>query len=242
MTSHRIYASFSRIYEAFEGATSAETWRLGILPELVRCECRVSRILDLGAGTGVGHRVLSVAFPQSTVISLERCAEMLEGSCIPIESRLLADMADFRYEGPPFDFVVCGFDALNYLSKTELAGCLTSVAAVLKPGGRFIFDYLSRQLLKYDWGHLDTSRSNGRSTLHTQHRYEPLLDRTRVQLYIAQDDIPIGHETHFHYCVNPFDLYELASNTGFEQAHVRNLNDSGFSPSHTTHVWTLRRG
>jgi SAM-dependent methyltransferase len=235
-----IYRGWASIYDQFELDASIDTWRRGIVPELTRLGCATHRILDLGAGTGVGRRLLLDAFPGSSVVCLDQSADMLSVGGIPAEVAIVADMTNF-YIAEPFDFVVSGFDALNYLSPSELASCFSCVARALRTGGKLVFDYSSRKLLKYDWRELDYVRHSGNLHLAGRHRYDSALDCTRVDLTLSHDGRQIWRETHHHYTVDPFVLDELAREAGLTVLYGRNIGGQTYSPAERTHVWVLAR-
>jgi SAM-dependent methyltransferase len=241
------YGAWAQAYDEFEGEASADTWRRGIVAELGRLGCRADhRVLDLGAGTGMGMRLLGRAFPGVRVDSLDRSASMLARGGIPPESSIVADMADFQVTPGAYDFVVSGFDALNCLDPYRLARCLACAAAALRPGGWLVFDYSSRRMLKYDWADQRVERRGAAGRLQVRLAYEPVLDRTRVELALrGEDEAGRGeqwHETHHHYTVDPFLMEELARAAGLEVPCVRNLDGEGFSPASTTHLYVMRRG
>jgi ubiquinone/menaquinone biosynthesis C-methylase UbiE len=235
------YDSWASLYELFESEAAIETWRMGIVAELKRFGCGGHRILDIGAGTGIGRRTMLEAFPTSTVVSLDRSENMLRIGAAPPDQAIVADMSNFRIDGASFDFVVSGFDAMNCLSSENLARCLKSVCQALKPGGRLIFDYSTRKMLKYDWRDLKLVREEKGFHMTIRHRYEPLLDRTRVDLELRTADELQWCEEHYHYTVDPFFLHELAMDAGLDVRYVRNIDSGEFSPSHDTHVWVLQR-
>ena len=236
-----IYRGWASVYESFELAASLDTWKQGIVSELRRLGCVDARILDIGAGTGIGRRALLDAFPACTVISLDQSADMLAMGRIPTGLAIVADMSSFRIDEAGFDFVVSGFDALNYLAKEDLGNCLACVASALRLGGRMVFDYSTRKLLKYDWGHLDYVREHDGMQLACSHRYEPLLDRTRVDLELTRRSELLWRETHHHYSVDPFDLHELALASDLHVLYGRDIDREQFSPASGTHVWVLER-
>lgn len=241
MANGEIYGRWASVYEAFEEEASIDTWRQGIIRELVALAPKTARILDIGAGTGIGRREILRQLPDATVFCLDRSADMLEIGGAPAELRIVADMADFTLAGEDFDFVVCGFDALNYLHRYDLLRCLECVAAALRPGGRLIFDYSSRRLLREDWGFLDVARPRGRATLKSSHRYDPVLDRTTVWLSYWEDGEETWREVHRHYAIDPSDLYVLARHAGLEVLTARDIDKDTFSPAGATHVWVLER-
>lgn len=236
-----IYRGWASVYESFEAAASLDTWKQGVVRELRRLGCADARILDIGAGTGIGRRALLDAFPGCTVVSLDQSADMLERGRIPPDLAVVADMSSFRIDEAGFDFVVSGFDALNYLAKEDLGNCFACVASALRVGGRLVFDYSTRKLLKYDWGHLDCVREADGMQLACSHRYEPLLDRTRVDLALTRSGELLWRETHHHYSVDPYDLHELAAASNLHVLYGRDIDREQFSPASGTHVWVLER-
>lgn len=235
------YTAWAAVYEEFEGETSRATWRDGIVAELARLGCSGgARVLDLGAGTGIGRRVLGEAFPGIHVDSLDRSAEMLRAGGVPPDTAIVADMAGFAVPEGGYDYVVSGFDALNCLDRYRLGGCLACASAALRPGGRMVFDYSSRRVLKYDWADLRVERDGAAGRLRVQTRYEPVLDRTRVELSLH--DHAGGErwaEAHHHYTVDPFLMEELARQAGLRVLRVRDLAGDTYSPGSITHLYVM---
>jgi SAM-dependent methyltransferase len=236
-----IYHELASFYEAFEGEMSRWTWRHGIVAELGKLGCCNHRILDLGAGTGIGRRLMADRFPECRVMSLDQSQTMLDFGQIPEEFRIIDDMSRFDTERAGYDFVVSGYDALNYLSEHELQSCLQCVASALKPSGKMIFDYSSRKLIKYDWGKLRVERTAAGVQLTSIHDYDAMLDRTRVKLLITRNGQEIFTETHHHYSIDPYLLHELASTAGLSVQYVRDIDRQEFSPSSTTHVYVIEK-
>jgi SAM-dependent methyltransferase len=237
-----LYDLWAATYAAFEGSVASDTWEHGILPEVLALGLSSPRILDLGAGTGVGRDRLLAAIPDASVVSLDRSAKMLAAGRIPEAERVVADMADFRLAPDSFDVAVCGFDAFNYLDANGVDGCLRSLAPCLRPGSYFIFDYSSRKMLKYDWGNLQSAtRASGR-VLHRDHRWDPVLNLSRTELVLLNArERPVWRELHVQYALDPSDLYELARRHGFEIERVRDINGETYSPGAPMHVYVLRR-
>ncbi|WP_069885203.1 class I SAM-dependent methyltransferase [Streptomyces luteocolor] len=232
------YAHWAGTYELFEGETARETWRLGIAAELAKLVEGPARVLDLGAGTGVGARVLGELLPQLDVTSLDRSAEMLDRGEVPKDRQVVADMAGFR-AGEGYDFVVSGFDALNYLPPSDLASCLSCAADALRPGGHMVFDYSSRKVLKSDWGALEYENEKDGHTLHRRHHWESAFDRSRTVLTLRRGAETLWHETHLQYVMDPFTLEETARGHGLRTVSVRDIDGDAYSPAHTTHVYVL---
>ncbi|WP_062650028.1 class I SAM-dependent methyltransferase [Streptomyces maremycinicus] len=235
------YENWADTYELFEGTMSEDTWRQGIGAELIKLAHGPVRILDLGAGTGMGTRVLAELVPRGEVVSLDRSAAMLEHGGIPPERRIVGDMADFTTDPDSFDFVVSGFDALNYLPLADLAGCLAGAAAALRQGGHLVFDYSSRKVLQEDWRDLEHEESRNGVRLHRRHRWDPALRRSRSVLTLFDAERMLWRETHLQYVVDPFTMEEIGRAAGLSTVRVRDIDGEGFTPGHTTHVYVLRK-
>lgn len=239
MEKEGIYNCWASAYESFEAEVSIDTWRSGILKELSAYNCTDPIILDIGAGTGIGRRLILDMMPQATVFCLDRSPRMLEVGAVPPEYAIVADMAAFEPTENAYDFVVCGFDALNYLHRYDLLRCLTWVARALKPGGQMIFDYSSQRLLREDWGHLDVTRMAGSGELSSSHRYDPLVDRTTVSLSLAEGGVERWREVHRHYGVDVSEMDRLVRLAGLCVRSVRDVTGDRFLPGSVSHLWTL---
>ncbi|MCZ2523487.1 class I SAM-dependent DNA methyltransferase [Streptomyces sp. HB2AG] len=115
----------------------------------------VSDVLEVCCGTGL---VLEeIARRGYRVTGLDRSAPMLEvararlGDDVPL---VRAELPDIPME-ETFDAVVCVGAALNYMpDEGELEKTFRSVGSVLRPGGSFVFDVLSRRMMD---GHAGSS-------------------------------------------------------------------------------------
>jgi len=95
------------------------------------------RILDLGCGTG--QLTAKIAEAGAHVVGLDNSAEMLATARTnyPAIEFHLADAAAFHFDDP-FDAVFSNA-ALHWVQDAE--GVVRSVAATLKPGGRFVAEF-----------------------------------------------------------------------------------------------------
>lgn len=236
-----IYGKWASVYERFEREAALETWRRGVVVEIRRLGARPgARILDLGAGTGIGRRVLLEEVRGARVVCLDQSIAMLEAGGVPSDLRVVTNMAAFALD-ERFDFVVSGFDALNYLGVADLATCFASVASVLRDDGWLVFDYSSRRLLKYEWGDLAYVSLADGMALERKHLYEPEADRTRIDLRLVKDGRVDWEETHYHQSVDPYTIDELAEAAGLALVRVRDVDSETFSPGAPTHVYMLRK-
>ncbi|NTV62790.1 MAG: class I SAM-dependent methyltransferase [Oscillochloris sp.] len=111
------------------------------------------RALDLACGTGAAALALAQAGAQ--VVGVDRSQAMLQiarararDMGLPLrwlvaDMRRMGDTPKARSMLRPasFDLITCLYDSLNYLTRPDdLAIVCTKAAALLQPGGRFVFD------------------------------------------------------------------------------------------------------
>ncbi|NJM05567.1 class I SAM-dependent methyltransferase [Candidatus Gracilibacteria bacterium] len=139
-----IYSSYAPIYEAIgQGAFAAALMRRllseGALP---------AQMLDLACGTGAASLVCAAA--GSIVTGIDRSAEMLAiarekaqylGYPIAFHQGDMRQASALPLKPASYDLAVCLYDSLNYLlADGDLHAVCAGVSALLRPGGRFIFD------------------------------------------------------------------------------------------------------
>ena len=97
-----------------------------------------SSILDLGSGTGVTAARVLERHPGSELVGVDSSAPMLELARRTVPSGVFLEQ---RLEDPlppgPFDVVTSAF-AVHHLSSEMKRDLFARVAAVLRPGGRFV--------------------------------------------------------------------------------------------------------
>jgi SAM-dependent methyltransferase len=240
------YDEFAEVYARYNGAPSRMVWQLGVGAELAKLVTGPARVLDLGAGTGVGTEILAEMAPEAEVTALDQSVRMLERSGVPPERRVVADFADFRVPGPPFDLVVSGFGTLNYLPLDRMADCLACVSDALRPGGYLVFDYSSRRFLSVEAGgppvDVPCAGADDGHRLHRRrHTFETALNRSRTYVTYYRGDQPLWRHTHVNYAFDPYALEELARAAGLETLVVRNLVDQQFGPGQPMHVYLMQR-
>jgi tRNA (cmo5U34)-methyltransferase len=117
--------AYGRLQEAVAGATEG---------------VRASSLLDLGAGTGETLAAVLARHPGCAAVGIDKSAGMLEAATTrlagyPVELTV-ADLADPLPQGP-FDLVISAL-AVHHLEGPAKADLFARVAAVLRPGGRFV--------------------------------------------------------------------------------------------------------
>jgi 2-polyprenyl-3-methyl-5-hydroxy-6-metoxy-1,4-benzoquinol methylase len=136
------YQALSRVYDA--GWSDFSLQYAPVVTDLLETRgIRHARVLDLGCGTGL--LALALARAGHTVRGVDASLPMLRlarraARGVPGVSFVRGDLLDPQ-PGGPYDVVVCAYDALNYLRRlADVKKLFRQVAAVLKPGGLFLFD------------------------------------------------------------------------------------------------------
>jgi SAM-dependent methyltransferase len=147
-------------------------------------------------------------------------------------------MADFEL-GETFDFVVCGFDALNYVPPAFLGDFFDRARAHLDPGGHVVFDYSTPKVLREDWARLDYVNHTEEGDLARSHRWDESTGRSVTSLRFLRDEKVLWEEVHVQYALDAYELYRVVARRGFEVRLVRDIDAATYTPSSTTHVWVL---
>ncbi|MFP4164633.1 MAG: class I SAM-dependent DNA methyltransferase [Chitinispirillaceae bacterium] len=156
-----IYRNLSRFYDEKWG--DWHKLHIPVLCRLLESRCPpVSRILDLGCGTGAlvehlcsrGHRAEGIdVSPEMIEIAKKRD---VQGSPFRVQN-LCRFSTDQKY-----DLVTCTFHTLNYQEKSLLDDLFFSVSMALNMGGVFLFDsYTEHQLRKNHHGSVKHTSGSG---------------------------------------------------------------------------------
>ena len=109
----------------------------------------VRDVLDVCCGTGLMAKELQIL--GYDVVGVDASQAMLDRAASALGSAQglhLATLPQLGVAGP-FDAAISTFDGLNYLSPTDLASSLIAVAAALRPGGWFIFDLHTDEMMRF---------------------------------------------------------------------------------------------
>src|SRR5688572_31736258 len=107
---------------------------------------KLSRVLELAAGTGVVTRALATALPQDVaIVATDLNQAMLDqaaavGAARAVEWRQ-ADAMQLPFEDAAFDAVVCQFGVMFFPDKPK---AFAEARRVLRPGGVFVFNAWDR--------------------------------------------------------------------------------------------------
>ena len=107
---------------------------------------RLSRVLEVAAGTGVVTRALAAALPGSvSIVATDLNQAMLDHAALVGTARAVewrqADAMQLPFAEATFDAVVCQFGAMFFPEKPK---AFAEARRVLRPGGVFIFNVWDR--------------------------------------------------------------------------------------------------
>jgi SAM-dependent methyltransferase len=225
------------------GPLAEQTWRQGILAEVTRLGLTAGTVVvDLGAGTGFGGRLLPTVVAAPYRIGVDGSSSMLRHAADAYERVEVADLRRLPLDPATAGLVVSGFDTLNYLDAEALAACLAQVARIMTGSGWLVFDYSSPQLIRGTWrDHTQVDElPDGR--VRWRHRYDPRGHRCVSTVErLDRTDAVRWQETHVQYALDTYELHALAVRAGLQVDRVRDLDRDQFSPAAHTHVWTLRK-
>jgi SAM-dependent methyltransferase len=235
------FSKWADVYEEAVGEMARLTWASGIIPEIVRSQRLKGSILDLGCGTGVGGRMLKAIAP-FRVVGLDRCSEMLARSSGVYDRIIQGDFGAFEIQDESFDFIVSGFDSLNYLSTEQLSSFFKCAQTVLRDEGKIIFDYSAPQLLYEKWRDTSDRQMLSQGILDWTMRCPSPTDGCEITLSwknFAENEI--WKERHVQFTHDCYQIHALAQQAGLVIDRVRNWNTDQFSPSVGTHVYVIGR-
>lgn len=169
-------AEYDRLRFGGAGGAWVNERELNLIEELLPPS---GRVLDLGAGTGrLSRRLSERAYD---VVALDTSAEMLKvtrAAAIPV---IQADGFRLPFRSGAFDAVVALRVAFHY---ADLSSLLRGARAVLKPGGRLVFDtyrWTPRALFA-----LDAARWGGKCFVHPTEKVAEAAARAGLRVSAEQ--------------------------------------------------------
>lgn len=242
MQSHtQAYKCWASDYETVVGKLSQETWQYGIIEEIKSIEIVKGKVLDAGAGTGIGAKSLK-ELGNFHVASLDQSPEMLELAKKNSDEIIVADLNQFSLEKSKFDVIVSGFNALNYLNRVSLANFFQNASNCLKPSGYIIFDYSSLRLFQEYWENLSYETAVSQGTLLWNHQYNYVNQCSNTHITLIDDNkTEIWSEAHIQYSFDVFEIYQLAKQANLTVSRVRDIKKKYFSPSSYTYLYVIQK-
>jgi len=140
-----VFEKYAEYYDVYYAGKDYDGECNFIEAGLVRFGQRPQTILDLACGTGNhglrlarrGYQICGVDLSAAMISQYKRKAEA-QGSSVELHEQ------DLRHLelGRQFDAAICMFDAIDYLPvNADLTAFLRRVAAHVRPGGVFLFDF-----------------------------------------------------------------------------------------------------
>ncbi|MCA9772986.1 MAG: methyltransferase domain-containing protein [Myxococcales bacterium] len=191
-----MYEHFARVYDnEYSLAYADETVERA---EALFDEFGVSpgRMLDLACGTGTF--ALEMASRWWEVVGVDLSPQMLaiardKAARAGLAHRarwIEADMRDVKIEGD-VDVAVCWYDSLNHLLSVEDLGVtFERVAAVLKPGGLFVFDVNTLLMFEAIWSGSNHFLDMAETAVGWELDYDPDTGRghARIAAFYREED------------------------------------------------------
>lgn len=233
------YDNWAVTYEECVHELASSTWEDGIIRELRALGVTKGRIMDAGAGTGIGCRMMRT-LGDFDITAVDRSPNMLAQLRNSADRVLLADLTELPDNLGPFDIIVSGFDTLNYLSSVALSRFLSGARALLAPSAMLIFDYSTPRLLRESWKDRTYAQtlSDGRELVWA-HRWDGNGECSRTTLTLRRGDTVLWKEEHIQFAFDTYQLHQIAAAAGLRIRRMRNIDSPEFSPDADTHLLVL---
>jgi malonyl-CoA O-methyltransferase len=197
-----VVRAFDRASSSYDAAaTLQERVRRELLLRLDELPVQPLRILDLGAGTGLGARALKLRYPKAAVVAADIAPGMLAQA--RGQSRWLRRFERVRADAYTLPFIEGAFDLVfsNLMLQwcDDLDAVFGEIARVLKPGGLLLFSTFGPDTLaelRASWERAGDARNHvnhffdahalGSALMHAQ-LAEPVLDVDRI--VVEYDDV-----------------------------------------------------
>ncbi len=233
------YSKWYNLYNESVSELSIDTWEKGIITELVNLNIKKGKVLDVGAGTGIGADLLKKV-GNFYLVACDQSKEMLSLAMNKYDDIYISDINNLNID-EKLDLIVSGFDTINYLDETSLEIFLEKASKFLKKDGYLIFDYSSPKLLQVDWEDLSYEDVLSNKILKWHHKYNKKLKRSETNISLYEDNIRIWSEKHIQYSYSPFDIFQKTKRLNLSIIKVRNIENSLFSPECNTHLFVIRK-
>lgn len=173
-------------------------------------------VLDLACGAGaLTDRLAAIAGEVVAADASEAMLARARSRCLG-HANVTFLHADFRAlpADRRFDAVVCSGDSLNYVADvSELTAAFRAVAAVLEPGGWFLFDVSTTYGMKRSSGHI-VHLTQGDRHAAIAYGYDPITRSAESRVYFVN-----GIETHRRIPLDLADVRAGLSGTGLAIDH-----------------------
>lgn len=233
------YNHWAEYYDESVRDLSESIWKPGVIAELKRHGIAKGNIMDAGAGTGIGCRLLRESGDYE-ITAVDRNEAMLRHLGTLADHVIHSDLREIPELAGKFHAIVSGFDTINYLTAEGLQKFILWGARHLKPDGKMIFDYSTPCYLQETWRDLsyDQTLQDGH-VLSWSHRWDNAVRCSRTVLTLRHEDVELWNEEHIQYSYDTYRLHQIAMSAGMKIQLIRDLDSDSFSPSAETQVIVL---
>jgi ubiquinone/menaquinone biosynthesis C-methylase UbiE len=245
VTSAKAYTALADVYDRWTADNDYARWAQAV-ERLVNRPRRAHRVLDLCCGTGTmtdhlrraGHDVVGI---DASSAMLARARAKLDDHVTLVQATA-PDLPDLG----PFDAAVCCFDSVNYLGGAEdLEQTFAAVAAMVRPGGAFVFDVNTRRKLVEVFGNSHYGDDLDDFAYVWRNRLDPEAGTVRFLITIFRregEQFTRHEETHTQTILSAERIERAADAAGLAvEAVLDDYSDRPAGPETLRQTWVLRR-
>jgi len=232
------YDKLSSIYNKFLIGLSEETWKKGIMKELKNNDILHGDVLDAGAGTGIGARLMKNQ-GNFKILSVDSSNKMLTTAKHFSDKILNSNLDSLPNIKKKFDLIVSGFDTLNYLDKKRFKKFIDWCSNHVKKGGFVIFDYSTQKLLHKDWKDKRYSQKFGEDKILWEHKYDNKNKLSNTKITFLKNGSKKWTEKHIQYALSPREITGILNGAGFKKTNQRDLEGSSNLKNSNTLVFSF---
>lgn len=144
------YRRLAEIYDKVMSHVNYKMWAEHVNNLFQFSDINISHILDISCGTGKHIKFLQSR--KRKIIGADLSLAMLKASNknVAKDAKLIANDARFiAFKKDSFDAILMLYDSVNYMLTTrDVERLLLEVYRVIKPGGLFLFDFVTQEGLK----------------------------------------------------------------------------------------------